>query len=42
MAEKGYIGRIKHSGVQVVKAPHNGDAPKGKSNVKRGKDLRTK
>lgn len=41
MANKsGYAGKIKNSGVQVVKAPNSGAAPKGKSTVKTGKDLR--
>jgi len=38
---KGYAGRIGHSGVQVVKAPHPGESKKGKSTVKTGTDLRT-
>ncbi len=42
MAEKGYAGKINHSGVQVVKAPQTDATKKGKSDVKRGKDLRTK
>lgn len=41
MAEKGYAGKIKNSGVQVVKAPAAVSAPKGKGTVKTGKDLRT-
>lgn len=43
MAEKkgGYVGKIGHTGVQVVKAPLNGDTAKGKSTVKTGNDLRT-
>ena len=40
MAE-GYIGKIKNSGVQVVKAPHPGNGKKGKSTVKTGTDLRS-
>jgi hypothetical protein len=40
MAEKGYIGKIKNSGSQVVKAPNQvTDAKKG--TVKKGEDLRT-
>ncbi len=41
MADKsGYAGKIKNSGVQVVKAPAAVNAPKGKGTVKTGKDLR--
>lgn len=39
--QKGYIGRIKQGGTQVVQAPHqHADAKKG--TVKTGKDLRVK
>lgn len=41
MAEKGYAGKIKNSGTQVVKAPYGGGEKKGKSVVKTGNDLRT-
>lgn len=37
---KGYIGRIKNSGTQVVKAPHQTTAAK-KGTVKKGGDLRS-
>ncbi len=37
--KKGYIGRIKNSGTQIVQAPHQStDAKKG--TVKKGGDLR--
>ncbi len=39
--EKGYIGRISHSGAQVVEAPNNKKGKRGKSTVTRGTDLRT-
>lgn len=39
MEKKGYIGRIKNSGTQVVKAPHQTTAAK-KGTVKKGGDLR--
>ena len=39
--DKGYIGRISNGGPQVVKAPHQVKAPKGKTVVKTGNDLRT-
>ena len=41
MAEKGYAGKIKNSGTQVVKGPYSGGQKKGKSTVKTGDDLRT-
>ena len=40
MAE-GYTGKIKNSGVQVVKPPHSGNGKKGTSSVKTGTDLRS-
>lgn len=40
MANKGYAGKIKNGGSQVVKAPSQHTDPK-KSTVKTGKDLRT-
>lgn len=41
MSDKsGYVGRIKNSGTQVVKAPNQSTDPK-KGTVKTGKDLRT-
>ena len=39
--EKGYVGRIKNSGAQVVKAPNQVKGSKGTSQVIRGTDLRT-
>lgn len=41
MAEKGYIGKIGHSGAQVIKAPVNAEKKAGKSAIKKGTDLRT-
>lgn len=41
MAEKGYAGKIKNTGTQVVKGPYTGGQKKGKSTVKTRKDLRT-
>ena len=41
MAEKGYAGKIKNTGAQVVKGPCAGGQKKGKSAVKTGKDLRS-
>jgi len=42
MAEKsGYIGKIKNTGVQEVKAPVSGKGSSGKKTVKTGNDLRT-
>lgn len=38
---KGYIGRIKNSGAQVVEAPNSGKGKKGDSKIKKGNDLRT-
>lgn len=40
MENKGYIGRIKNSGTQVVKAPYQTTAAK-KGTVKKGGDLRS-
>lgn len=40
MDKKGYVGRIKNGGTQVVKAPNQITDPK-KGTVKTGKDLRT-
>jgi hypothetical protein len=40
MAEKGYAGKIKNTGVQNVKGPYAGGQKKGKSTVKTGNDLR--
>ena len=39
--EKGYIGKISNAGTQVVKAPNQKAAPKGKTTVKKGTDLRS-
>ena len=39
--EKGYVGRIKNAGAQVVKAPNQVKGSKGTSQVIRGTDLRT-
>ena len=41
MSEKSYAGKIKNSGSQKVTAPYPADAKKGKSEVKKGTDLRT-
>lgn len=42
MAEqKGYIGRIKNGGSQVVKAPNQSTTGGKNGTVKTGKDLRT-
>lgn len=41
MAQNGYIGKISHAGTQEIKAPNQVQAPKGKSVVKKGSDLRT-
>ena len=41
MAEKGYAGKIRNTGTQVVKGPCAGGQKKGKSAVKTGKDLRS-
>ena len=41
MAEKGYAGKIRNTGTQVVKGPYAGGQKKGKSTVKTGKDLRS-
>lgn len=35
-----YIGRIKNSGTQFIRAPFAADGKKGKSSVIKGKDLR--
>ncbi len=40
MSEKGYIGRIKNSGTQVVKAP-NQSTDRKTGTVKKGNDLRS-
>ena len=40
MAEKGYIGKIKNTGTQIVKGPYSGGQKKGKNVVKTGNDLR--
>ena len=37
---EGYAGRIKNSGVQVVKAPYADASKKGTSKVQKGDDLR--
>lgn len=37
----GYVGRIKNSGTQVVKAPNQSKGNSGKSKVHNGTDLRT-
>lgn len=42
MADKGYIGKIGHTGAQVIKAPVSADTKKGTSTVKKGTDLRTR
>jgi hypothetical protein len=41
MAEKGYAGKIKNTGTQVVKGPYTGGNKKGTKTVKTGKDLRS-
>ena len=41
MADKGYIGRIRNTGTQVVKAPVSANTKKGNSTVKKSTDLRT-
>lgn len=38
---KGYVGRISNAGTQKVEAPHQKDAPSGKTVVHKGNDLRT-
>ena len=38
---EGYIGRIGNGGPQVVNAPNQVKAPRGKTVVKTGNDLRT-
>ncbi len=40
MSERGYAGKIKNAGTQVVKAPQQTTVPK-KGTVKTGSDLRT-
>ena len=40
MAKNGYAGKISNAGAQVVKAPLNASAKKGKGTVKTGSDLR--
>lgn len=42
MKERAYVGQITHSGTQVIKAPNSKEAPKGKTVVKTGNDLRSK
>lgn len=37
----GYIGKISNAGTQAVKAPNQMQAPKGKTVIKKGNDLRT-
>jgi len=37
---KGYIGKIKNAGAQVVNAPNQVKGPKGTGKVTRGSDLR--
>ena len=37
----GYEGKIKNTGVQIVKAPITGNGSKGKGTVKTGTDLRS-
>lgn len=41
MADNGYIGKIGHTGVQKITAPHAGNKKTGKSTVKTGTDLRS-
>lgn len=41
MKDKGYAGKIQHSGVQKVEAPFNEKPKKGKASKTEGKDLRT-
>ena len=41
MAEKGYVGRIKNSGTQSVKAPHGGGGSHKGSQRISGEDLRS-
>jgi len=41
MAEKGYVGKIKNSGSQVVQAPNQSKGKSGTGKVIRGTDLRT-
>lgn len=40
MDKKGYVGRIKNTGTQIVKAPNQITVPK-KGKVKTGQDLRS-
>ena len=40
MADKGYIGKIKNSGTQVVTAPHQNKGKSGTRKVIKGTDLR--
>ena len=40
MKEKGYVGQIKNTGNQVVKAPHQAEVKKGNTVKKTGNDLR--
>jgi hypothetical protein len=41
MSGKDYVGKIKNSGAQTVKAPVKPDGKRGKASVKTGTDLRT-
>jgi len=41
MADKGYIGKIKNSGTQVVNAPHQSKGKSGQGKTIKGTDLRT-
>lgn len=41
VADKGYTGKIKNSGTQVVDAPHQNKGKGGQSKVIKGDDLRT-
>lgn len=38
----GYKGKISNAGTQVVKAPAQKAAPKGKTVIKKGSDMRSK
>jgi hypothetical protein len=40
MKEKGYAGKIKNTGTQIVKATHQVATPAKKGTVKTGSDLR--
>lgn len=41
MEKNGYIGKIKNSGSQVVKAPNASESKRGTIIKKNGEDLRT-